>query len=177
MTKASIAAFLVAVTCLTSCQTGGTSPEAPEQTDSSAETLTELHKIADSVRGYYGDGLKLVFKEDEYSDEVLAFTYGLMDDKYTDAVEDFVLSECDGMSADTFALIVFKDGTEKTLIEDAVEVMKNEYVTALQKKLSAYNPEEFAASDGYRVEIHGNTVLMVISSENTREIINATGIK
>ncbi len=178
MRKSGIAAFLlIAAICLTACKAGGTAPEAPEQTGTAAESVSDLSRIADSVRGYYGDGLRLVFKEDEYSDEVLMFTYGLMDDRYTDAVEDFVLSECDGMSADTFALIVFKDGTEKALIEDAAEVMKREYVTALQKKLSAYNPEEFAASDGYRVEIHENAVLMVISSENTQEIIDAVGLK
>ena len=110
---------------------------------------------------------------DEYSDEVLQFTYGLMDGKFMDAVEDFVLTECDGMSADTFAVVKFKAGTDKALVEEAADIMKTEYVNGLKNKLAAYNPEEFAASDGYQVKVYDDAVMMVISSKNTEAIIAA----
>ena len=96
-----------------------------------------------------------------------------MDDKYTSAAEDFVLTECDGMSADTFAVVKFKSGTDDRLIEEAAEIMKSEYVNALKNKLSAYNPEEFEASDRYQVHIFDDAVMLVISAEHTEEIVRA----
>ena len=142
--------------------------------DSGDKTGTsDLKAIADSVKGFYGENTEFIFMEDEYSDEVLMFTYGLMEDKFVDAVEDFVLTECDGMSADTFAIVKFKAGTDKALIDEAAKIMEEEYVGGLKNKLAAYNPEEFAASDGYRLIVSEDSVMMVISSKNTAEILAA----
>lgn len=140
-----------------------------------ASVFSDLKSTVESVKEYYGDNVTFVFKADEYSDEVLMYTYGLFDDKFVSAVEDFVLSECDGMSADTFAVVKFKTGTDKSLIEEAAEIMEKEYVTSLKNKLSAYNPEEFKASDGYQVKLYDDAVMMVISSEHTDDIIAAVG--
>ncbi len=151
------------------------SGSAEAENDGGSGTFTDLPGIAESVREYYGDGMTYVFKADEYSDEVLEFTYGLYDERFTDAVDDFVLSEYDGMSADTFAIVTFKKGTDKALIEEAAEVMEEEYVTGLKNKLSAYNPEEFKASDGYKTVVYDDAILMVISSENTEPILKVVG--
>lgn len=141
-----------------------------------AGTFPDLTKTVESVKQYYGENVEFIFKADEYSEEVLMYSYGLMDEKYTEAVENFVLTECDGMSADTFAVIKFKSGTDETLIEEAAEVVKTEYVTALKNKLSAYNPEEFEASEGYQVHIFKDAFMLVISSEHAEEIVSvATG--
>lgn len=153
-------------------QAGGT---AAEQGDTAEGTFSDLHKVVDNVKGFYGENVEFIFTEDEYSDEVLMFTYGLMEDKFVEAVESYVLTECDGMSADTFAIITFKDGTDKALIEEAASVMEAEYVEGLKSKLAAYNPEEFAASDGYKLKIYDDSVMMVISSEHTNDILTAVG--
>lgn len=181
-----IATALLCAVCISfaACGDGGVKNNASAKTDVSTgagedreeiSAFSNLESVAESVKDYYGDNVTFVFKSDEYSDEVLMYTYGLMDDKFVSAVEDFVLSECDGMSADTFAVVRFKAGTDKALIEEAAEVMREEYVTSLKNKLSAYNPEEFKASDGYQVKVYDDAVLMVISSEHTDEIIAAVG--
>lgn len=162
-----IIAVMLALLCLSFVACKETADEAP------AAAFGDLKATVEAVKGYYGENMEYIFMEDEYSDEVLMFTYGLMEDKFVDAVEDFVLSECDGMSADTFAVVKFKAGTDKALIEEAAGVMKEEYVNGLKNKLAAYNPEEFAASDGYQVKIYDNAVMMVISSENTDAILAA----
>jgi len=136
-------------------------------------TFGDLKAVADAVKGFYGEDMEFIFMDDEYSDEVLMFTYGLMEDKFVSAVEDFVLTECDGMSADTFAIVKFKAGTDKTLIDEAAKIMEEEYVGGLKKKLAAYNPEEFAASDGYQIKVSDDSVMMVISSKNTADILAA----
>lgn len=153
----------------------GTADQTTGETEAPAGDAADLSAIVDSVKQYYADTVTFVMKADEYSEEVLMYTYGLYDEKYTSAVTDFVLSECDGMSADTFALIKFAEGTDKALIEEAAETMKTEYVNALKSKLSAYNPEEFEAADGYQVKVDDSSILMVISSENTDAIIAAAG--
>ncbi|MBQ7826776.1 MAG: DUF4358 domain-containing protein [Clostridia bacterium] len=150
--------------------TGGTAA-VPGKTEGG--TFPDLNATADAVKQYYGENVEFIFMADEYSDEVLQFTYGLMDGKFMDAVEDFVLTECDGMSADTFAVVKFKAGTDKALVEEAADIMKTEYVNGLKNKLAAYNPEEFAASDGYQVKVYDDSVMMVISSKNTEAIIAA----
>lgn len=148
---------------------GGTN--APENTNGGS--FPDLSATVEAVKPYYGENVEFIFMTDEYSDEVLQFTYGLMDDKFVDAVEDFVLTECDGMSADTFAVVKFKAGTDKALVNEAADIMKTEYVDGLKNKLAAYNPEEFAATDGYQVKIYDDAVMMVISSENTDAILAA----
>ncbi len=148
---------------------------AAENADTEKRTFPDLHKIADSVKEFYGENVEFIFAEDEYSDEVLMFTYGLMDEKFVNAVEGYVLTECDGMSADTFAIVTFKAGTDKALIDEAAKVMETEYVGGLKSKLAAYNPEEFAASDGYKLEVYDDAIMMVISSENTDSILSAVG--
>ncbi len=187
MKKRIIAAVLFAALCLSFAACGGDKPENDDPAGTVAETVADANKgdasgtfpdlaaAVDSVKEYYSDNVTFVFKADEYSDEVLMYTYGLMDDKFVEAVDDFVLSECDGMSADTFAIVKFKSGTDESLIKEAAEVMKTEYVTALKNKLSAYNPEEFKASDGYQVKVYEDSILMVISSENTDAILAAVG--
>lgn len=176
-----ITAALLALVCLsfaacddaepadTPAQSTEAGTKAPE--NSEGGTFPDLTATVDAVKGYYGETVEFIFKADEYSDEVLMFTYGLMDDKFVSAVDDFVLTECDGMSADTFAVVKFKAGTDKALIEEAAEIMKTEYVEGLKNKLAAYNPEEFAASDGYQVKVYDDAIMMVISSENTEAIL------
>ena len=149
---------------------------APAGTADSAEgTFGDLHAIVDGVKEYYGDTVEFIFTEDEYSDEVLMYTYGLMDDKFVNAVESYVLTECDGMSADTFAIVTFKSGTDKAIVKEAADIMETEYVESLKSKLAAYNPEEFAASDGYKLSVYDDAVMMVISADNTDAIISAIG--
>lgn len=133
----------------------------------------DLHKTADAVREYYGDTVKFVFSEDEYSSEVLEYTYGIYDDSITSAVDSFVLSECDGMRADTFAVIRFVPGTDESVIKNAAKIIEETYIESLKSKLSAYNPDEFAASDKYVLKTYDNALMMVISSEHGAEIVAA----
>lgn len=146
---------------------------APSASQSDDGMFSDLHKTVDAVRGYYGDTVKFVFSEDEYSDEVLEYTYGIYDERFTSAVDSFVLSECDGMRADTFAVVRFKSGTDASVIKDAAKVMEDTYIAALKSKLSAYNPDEFAASDKYILKTYDNALMMVISSEHGSEIAAA----
>ncbi len=189
MKKTIITAFLILSLCLSFAACGEDKDDNKNPVDSTVAdgsdekgdtpevngTFPDLKGVVDSVKEYYGENLTFVFMEDEYSDEVLMYTYGLYDDKYVDAVSNFVLTECDGMSADTFAVITFKSGTDKKLIEEAAGVMEEEYITALKNKLAAYNPDEFKASDGYKLKIYDDAVMMVISSKNADAILAAAG--
>lgn len=155
-----------------------TAPSTAKETTEAVEdtrTFPDLHAVADKVKGYYNENVEFIFTEDEYSDEVLMFTYGLYEDKFVNAVDSYVLTECDGMVADTFAIVNFKEGTDKALIEEAALVMETEYVEALKSKLAAYNPEEFAASDGYNLNIYSDAVMMIISSSAADDILVAVG--
>ena len=175
-----ITAAALALMCLSCAACNDTGNGDAAQTTAASQnddvkngTFGDLKAVVESVKEYYDEGMEYIFMEDEYSDEVLMFTYGLMEDKFVNAVEDFVLSECSGMSADTFAIVKFKAGTDKALIDEAADVMKTEYIDGLKNKLAAYNPEEFAASDGYQVKIYDDAVMMVISSDNTADILEA----
>lgn len=152
---------------------GPTGSEPQSTGENAASKFADLPAVVDSVKGFYDETVEFIYMNDEFSDEVLMFTYGLMDDKFVDAVDDFVLTECDGMSADTFAIVRFKAGTDKALIKEAADIMEEEYVGGLKNKLAAYNPEEFAASDGFYTEIFDNAVMMVISSDNADKIVDA----
>ena len=112
-----ITAALLALVCISfvACNEGKPADTPAQTTDGGSTaangTFSDLKATVDAVKGYYGDGTEFIFMADEYSDEVLMYTYGLMDEKFVSAVEDFVLTECDGMSADTFAVVKFKAGT------------------------------------------------------------------
>lgn len=167
-------AVIIAALLLASCgsETGDAGSDSTKS-DTTAVSIADesrafadLHAVADSVKEFYGDGIEFVFDDDEYSDEVLEYTYGIYEERMTSAIDGFVLTECDGMRADTFALVRFREGTDKSVIEEAAAVMEDTYIESLKSKLSAYNPEEFAASDKYILKTYDNAVLMVISGDN-----------
>lgn len=135
--------------------------------------FSDLKATVDSVKGFYSENVEFLFTEDEYSEDVLIFTYGLEDEKFINATESFVVTECEGMIADTFAVINFKAGTDKTLISEAVEAIKSVYIDGLVSKLSAYNPEECKAAENYVIKEYDNAVMLVISASNSEAIVSA----
>ncbi len=177
-----ILAALLAAACLSFAACSGGDGEGNKTTQTTTETkgetpaaekFADLRKTVDSVKGFYNDGVSFLFTEDEYSEDTLIFTYGLEDEKFIAATESFVVTECEGMLADTFAVVKFKDGTDKALISEAVEAIKSIYVEGLVSKLSAYNPEECKAAENYVIKEYDSAIMLVISAKNADAIVSA----
>jgi len=175
---------LLAVACLSFAACSGgeddnkktaqtTTETASGNTDSGNSAFSDLKGTVDGVKEFYSDDVEFLFTEDEYSEDVLIFTYGLEDEKFINATESFVVTECDGMLADTFAVINFKKGTDKALISEAAEAIKSVYVDGLVSKLSAYSPEECKAAENYALKEYDSAIMLVISAKNADAIMSA----
>ncbi len=109
--------------------------------------------------------LEFNYKSDEYSEEILMYMYGVEDDELIDSIEDFVLSERSGMSASTFSVIRFKNGTENSVIESVKKAVEEVYVQSLMNALMPYDPTEYEISKNYKFKTIGNDLVLVISKD------------
>ena len=136
-------------------------------------TIPDVASMKDKVKGFYGENVEFIAKADEYSNEVFQFSYQLEDEKFFAAAEDYLLTQCDGMSAETFVAIKFRDGVDKSMAEEAAEIIKTKYVAALKGKLEAYNPEAFAAADDFKVTVYDNGLVFVICPDKADDVLAA----
>ncbi len=137
-----------------------------------ADTPADLHTLTDSVKGFFADGTEFVFSADEESaNDTLIFNYFVEDEEVLAAVSDYVLSVTDGMTADTFAVVRFKDGTPKETVNKLEEIFRTVYMTSLKDSLSMYAPDEAAAVGNGVITVSDNSCTLVISSAHLNEIM------
>lgn len=158
-----IAALLM---CLTAC-----SDKAEK--GSGEPVIGDVGAMEAKVASFYSDSVEFVSMEDEYSDEVFMFRYWLEDEKFYSAAEDFVLSECEGMSAETFAAIKFKEGTDKALIDEAAELLETEYINSLKENFKVYSPEAYEDCDEYKLNVYSDGILLVICPDKAEDVLAA----
>lgn len=160
-----IAALLMCVSVI------GCSGKAEEKDNVS--TVGDISAMEAKVASFYSDSVEFVSMEDEYSDEVFMFRYLLEDEKFYSAAEDFVLSECEGMSAETFAAIKFKEGTDKALIDEAAELLETEYINSLKENFKVYSPEAYEDCDEYKLNVYSDGILLVICPDKAEDVLAA----
>lgn len=110
--------------------------------------------------------LSFTYMQDEYSEEVLMYMYGIEDESLIESIEDFVLSQRSGMYAATFAIIQFKDGTDAAVIDSVQKLITDVYVQALITALMPYDPEQTAYAQNYEFKQFGNSLVLVICEDN-----------
>lgn len=133
---------------------------------SSSEKLGALDKTVEKACAATDfSNLEFNYKSDEYSEEILMYMYGVEDDELIDSIEDFVLSERSGMSASTFSVIRFKNGTENSVIESVKKAVEEVYVQSLMNALMPYDPTEYEISKNYKFKTIGNDLVLVISKD------------
>ena len=157
--KKTIVSFLLVVFSLifaVSC-----SQPSVELTGSLSDITTKACAAADF------SSVSFTYMQDEYSEEVLMYMYGIEDETALSAIEDFVVSERSGMYAATFAAIDFKDGTDSAVIDSVETLISDVYVQALITALMPYDPDQTAIAQAYEFRKYGNTLVLVISEDNT----------
>ena len=163
--KKFVSLVLSAILLLALCACGGSGAKTLNG------TLAEITEKACNAADF--SSASFTYMSDEYSDEVLMFTYGLEDEAVCNAVEDFVLSSRSGMFAATFAVIRFKDGSSDSVIENARSTITEMYVTPLIGALKPYDPEQAAIAEKYQFKSYGNTLVLVICAEGADTVFNA----
>ena len=146
--------------------------DSDETTAAKSDEASDIHRLADAAlaAANFDEAPSLVFKADEYSDDVLMFAYGV--EENTEAVSDFVLSEAPSRSANTVAYLVFADGTSADVIANVRTQIENYYITSLKSALEMYNPEAFALCDKAVFKEYDNALLLVIA-ENADAVVSA----
>ena len=155
-------------------KTDGTAAKT-EAVTGDAEGADTMASMVEKVKSYYSEDTVFVTKAEDDKDENVEFmfTYFFEDEKYLAAVEDYVLSVGDGV--DSFACITFKDGTDKTMIDEAKAILKDVYAEGLKSTFAPYDPVASKAAGEGETKVDGNTVILVISVENKEAIKNAIG--
>jgi len=110
--------------------------------------------------------VSFTYMQDEYSEEVLMYMYGIEDENTLASIEDFVVSERSGMYAATFAVIDFKDGTDSAVLDSVEALITDVYVQALITALMPYDPDQTAIAQAYEFRKYGDTLVLVISEDN-----------
>lgn len=175
-----IIAFLLAALCLSfaACSNNDKGDAADTTATGTSEVKAETETISgmvDKVKEYYAEGTNFVYKADDDKEENMdfMFTYFFEDEKYLAAVEDYVLTVGDGV--DTFAVIRFKEGTDKSMIDEAKGILGDVYAEGLKTTYAPYDPDAAKAAGEYEIKTDGNTVILVISMENKDDIKKAIG--
>ena len=148
-----ISAVLISVLLLVSCSS------SQEKLGTLTETVEKACEAADF------SNVTFTYMEDDYSNEILMFMYGIEDEDIIASIDDFVLSERSGMSASTFAVIRFRNGTEKAVIDSAKKAVEETYVQSLMNALMPYDPTEYEISKNYSIRTIGTDLVLVISKD------------
>jgi len=154
--KRTVSLILCAISLVLLCSCSGSTATLD---GSMAEIVAKAEKAADF------SSVTFTYLADDYSDEVLMFTYGLEDETLYNTVEDFVLSSRSGMFAATFSVIRFANGTSNADIESIKQIITDAYVAPLIGALRPYDPEQTAIAEKYQFKIYGNTLVLVISDK------------
>jgi len=135
----------------------------------------DMKAVVGSVKEFYAEDTKFVYKADDDADDnyEFMFTYYFEDEKFLSAVSDYVLTVGEGV--DTFAMITFKEGTDKALIDEAVGILEGVYAENLKNTYAPYDPASAKVAEEYTVITKENTVVFVISAESQDAIIEVVG--
>lgn len=127
-------------------------------------TLSESVDKACSAADF--SSVSFTYMQDEYSEEVLMYMYGIEDQAIIDNIEDFVLSQRSGMYAATFAVIQFKSGTDIAVIDTVQTLINDVYVQSLINALMPYDPTQTDLAQNYEFKRFGNSLVLVICEDN-----------
>lgn len=90
----------------------------------------------------YADYVAEFLYKDEDPDEMLCWTYGVIDIKGYELLDDYVITMPSDYSQ-TLAIIKFKDGMTAEDIDAVKEVVTTEYIKVRASALQMYMPEEY----------------------------------
>ena len=129
-----------------------------------SDDLSEVADKACSAADF--SSVSFTYMQDDYSEEVLMYMYGVEDEALIANIEDFVLSQLSGMFAATFAVIRFKEGTDSSVIDSVQTLLTDVYVQALITALMPYDPEQTSFAQNYEFKKFGNSLVLVICEDN-----------
>lgn len=133
-------------------------------------TLSEIVEKACAASDF--SSVSFTYMQDDFSDEILMYMYGVEDDTLIDYIDDFVLCQRSGVSAATFAVIRFKDGTDDSVIDAVKTAVVDTYVKSLENALLPYDPTQYSIAKNYDLRTVGNSIVLVIC-EDTDAVFDA----
>lgn len=120
-----------------------------------SDVVNAVKTAADFSDAYF------VSKDDEYSDDVLNYQYGVTDEAVIAKITDFILTEPDSLSAKTFAMILFTDDVTKEELDATAEAIKENYVKNRMSALKMYDPDQYAIAEATSIAVYDNAVVVV----------------
>lgn len=191
--KKTIFAVILAALILVSCsggsgegaQTdGGSTSDITETAASSGGTETDSGEASGSLRdiipgavasGNFGEGMSLVYNDDEYADDLLEFAYGIEPDLAA-KIDEYVLSEQSSMNAYSIAYFKLADGATADDVADIKAAVTEVYVGGLKASLEAYNPEAYALCDkAVFKELDGGLLFLICEESDVDAVVSAIG--
>lgn len=134
----------------------------------SSNTLDcDIYEAAKTVSSTleFGDATILTDK-DENAEFVFMFQYGVEDEAILEAIDSYVITSPEANSARTIAIVKFKEGTDKSVIEGVQKSITDVYLANLIETTAAYNVDEALIADKATFKLYDNALVLAAYDTN-----------
>lgn len=173
--KKIIALILCLMMCMAALAACGENSDGGDAENGSSKYPPDLKMATMMIQSKFDfEDTSFIFAEDEYSEDTLINLYGIEDEAVLEAIENFAITYPATNSSKTYAVLLFKEGTDAETIEAAEQMMKDVYIASLITTNAIYDPAQSELAEKATFKVYDNAlVLAIYDTEGNTEILDA----